>query len=391
MNRRSGLGSGGRRCVSIALQSVSCGVKIFASWDARMLINRLYSRCCCVTAAALSVLGCESALAAAKGLEPDVVFTDYAPLSDPSELERRVLSPLHALRTNRAIPRSPASARDQSIDLAQERFALYVPSTAPPADGYALLVFVPPWEEATVPPRWTSELDRHVTIFVTAANSGNKASVLDRREPLALLAAHNVMERYHVDPSRVYVGGFSGGSRVAMRLALGYPDLFHGALLNAGSDPIGNAQIPLPTAELMHRFQESTRLVYLTGGSDTPRLEMDRHSRRSMQEWCVFDVRTVATKWASHELAEPLALGLALDALETRSAAEPSKLQQCRRNYELALESALNVAERSLDEGKSKATAKLLERIDERFGGLATPRSVELTKKLLAETRRTDD
>src|SRR5437879_3459051 len=94
-----------------------------------------------------------------------------------------------------------------------------------------------------------------------AARSGNDASVLARREPLALLAAHNLMQRYPVDPERVYVGGFSGGARVAMRLALGYPDLFRGAILNAGSDPIGGAEIPLPPRDMFMRFQSSKRIV----------------------------------------------------------------------------------------------------------------------------------
>jgi poly(3-hydroxybutyrate) depolymerase len=105
-------------------------------------------------------------------------------------------------------------------------------------------------------------------ILVSAANSGNGAGVLNRREPLALLAAENIMRSYPLDPERVYIGGFSGGSRMALRIARGYPDVFHGALLNAGSDPIGNAQIPLPPQELLRQFQESTRVVYVTGAHD---------------------------------------------------------------------------------------------------------------------------
>jgi pimeloyl-ACP methyl ester carboxylesterase len=57
----------------------------------------------------------------------------------------------------------------------------------------------------------------------------------------------------------------SGGSRVALRLALGFPDVFRGAFLNAGSDPIGDAQTPLPPAELFSRFQEMTRLAARIG------------------------------------------------------------------------------------------------------------------------------
>ena len=67
--------------------------------------------------------------------------------------------------------------------------------------------------------------------------------------------------RYPIDPKRVYVGGLSGGSRAAEMTALAYPDVFRGALLNAGSDPIGGeAGIYLPPAELFRRFQE-TKLV----------------------------------------------------------------------------------------------------------------------------------
>jgi hypothetical protein len=55
---------------------------------------------------------------------------------------------------------------------------------------------------------------------------------------------------------------------MALRSARGYPDVFHGALLNAGSDPIGNAQSPLPPQELLRQFQESTRVVYVTGAHD---------------------------------------------------------------------------------------------------------------------------
>lgn len=216
----------------------------------------------------------------------------------------------HCTRRRRPTARP---ACEQPIDLANEKFTLYVP-TRTPAKGYALLVFVPPWREAVVPPHWIAALDRHDMIFVSASNSGNDANVLDRREPLALLAAHNVRQRYPVDPDRVYIGGFSGGSRVAMRLAVAYPDVFRAALLNAGSDSIGDGQLPLPAAELVRQFQDSTRLVYLTGQDDSVGLDQDVRSRESMQEWCAFDLQTQLLLRAGHEAAGPAALNRALDA-----------------------------------------------------------------------------
>ncbi len=86
-----------------------------------------------------------------------------------------------------------------------------------------------------MPPSWKTVLDDKGVIFVSAAKSGNAENAIGRRMPLALLATHNIVQKFTVDTERVYVSGFSGGSRIALRLALGYPDLFKGAFLNAGS------------------------------------------------------------------------------------------------------------------------------------------------------------
>src|SRR3981189_1150663 len=205
------------------------------------------------------------------GLRNGVVFTEYSPLSTSTELVRRLFSPLTALRVNQEAARMGKALRGQPINLAGESFSIYVPAHTP-LHGYSLLVFVPPWSRAEVPFQWIPALDRHDMILVTPANAGNDANTVDRRETLDLLAAHNAMAQYSVDPQQVYIGGFSGGSRVALRLALGYPDVFHGALLNAGSDPVGTADVPLPPADLFRRFQESTRLVYVTGERDDAHL-----------------------------------------------------------------------------------------------------------------------
>jgi pimeloyl-ACP methyl ester carboxylesterase len=107
----------------------------------------------------------------------------------------------------------------------------------------------------------------------------------------------------------------SGGARVALRLALGYPDVFHGALLNAGSDPIGTLDVPLPPADLFRRFQESTRLVYLTGERDEENLGRDVDSRRSLDKWCAYDVLTQTEPRTGHELADASAFSRSLEAL----------------------------------------------------------------------------
>jgi len=314
------------------------------------------------------------------GLRTDVVFTEYSPLSSITELARRLLSPLSALRLDQYAAGVGKTLGGQPIDLAKERYSIYVPSSPHSSTGtYSLLVFVPPWPRAEVPRAWIPVLNRYNTILVTAANSGNDAPTIDRREPLALLAAHNAMVQYPVNPQQVYIGGFSGGARIALRLALGYPDVFHGALLNAGSDSIGTADVSLPPTALFRSFQESIRLVYLTGERDEENLARDMYSRRSLNEWCVFDLVTQTEPRTAHELADASGFGRSLQALLSPRESHPDKLAECRTRIEQELSTELQQVETAFGRGESKLAKQLLTKIDARYGGLAAPRSIQLT------------
>ena len=324
-----------------------------------------------------------AAAAPATGTWTETVFDSYTPLSGSAELSRRMLSPLTAERIHIALRNAHQRQSAQAIDIAGEKFVLHVPAREP-AQGYALMVFVPPWEDARMPAQWIDAFDRHGMIFVSAAGSGNAANVLDRREPLALLAAHNVQQRYRVDASRVYVGGFSGGSRVALRLALGYPDLFRGVLLNAGSDPIGDAAIPLPPTALFRQFQQSTRVVYLTGGHDAEHLEQDARSRRSLQEWCVEDISIEKMPWSGHETADPAALGRALTALSVQPQRDAEKSAACQRRIDEQLAARTGAIENLIGRGARSEARAALQDLDARYGGLGAPPSIELWRQIEA-------
>lgn len=304
----------------------------------------------------------------------DALFTGSFVLSDRTELARRTLSPLNALRQREQVAHGPA------IDPAREKFTLHVPAEAPPR-GYALMVYVSPWPGATVPSGWGPILDRHGMIFVSAANAGNDAQTFERREPLALLAARNVMARYPIDPQRVFVGGFSGGSRVAERLALAYPDLFRGALLDAGSDPIGDA-LPPPPADLFRRFQEGARLVYLTGEHDDFHLNGDRLSQRSMRAWCVFGIDAETMAWTGHDQADPASLDRALDALVKPTQVDPDRLALCRARLDQEMTAKFHEIEDLRAGGKLDDAWAQLAKLDAHYGGLAAARTLELAARL---------
>src|SRR4029077_9006607 len=220
----SGVGNQGPWLIQVefppARERVATSRALFATTVVLQAWHRAARMACCVLATlqmALSVVLAAEPEANAPGLHRDVVFSEYSPLASSAELMRRLLSPLAAWQVKESVAHGGEALREQEVNLAEEHFALYVPAHAP-SQGYGLLVFVAPWQGAALPRGWDSVLERYDIVFVSAANSGNDANVLGRREPLAVLAATNVMRRLKIDPQRVYIGGFSGGSRVALRL-----------------------------------------------------------------------------------------------------------------------------------------------------------------------------
>jgi hypothetical protein len=311
------------------------------------------------------------------GLQRDVIFSAYSPLSRSTEIARRALSPL----ANVEVARFSAQLRPQAIDLAQEIFSVYVPAQRP-SRGYGVLVFIPPWQDARLPPGWARGLDEHGVIFVSAAKSGNEENVIDRRIPLALLGAYNIMQRYPIDPERVYVGGFSGGSRVAMRTALAYPDLFRGVLLNAGSDPLGSAEALLPPDDLFAQFQGSTRVVYVTGTDDSWNIQRDLVSRDSMTAWCVFGTRVESMLKVGHDAATMYSLRRALATLDQRVPVDPEKLSACRARVGKELAADLQRVADLLEQDKPHDAWRSLTKLDIRYGGLAATESIQLEQRI---------
>lgn len=337
--------------------------------------------------AAVALLLVLDACAASYGrVEDNVVFTQYSPLSRNAEVARRALPPLTYRRIQEMLAARQHELAEQTIDLAKEKFDIYVPTGAPPPEGYGLLVFIAPWSEPTRPRVWRGPLDRHRLIFVSAQRSGNDTSVLDRRIPLALLAYENVRARFPVDDKRVYVTGLSGGSRVAEMVALAYPDIFRGAILNAGADPIdGQDGIYKPPVELFRAFQRS-RLVYITGDQDDNNQHQDDVSQDSMRNACVFDLKTEFALELGHQALDSISLDRALDALDEPRSVDAAELTRCNTRVEREIAAKLAEAAAAITRGDRSGARGQLKAIDARFGGLAAAGILELDARLATQS-----
>jgi dienelactone hydrolase len=331
--------------------------------------------------AALLIVALAAAPAAAGEIQPDAVLSAYPTLATNAEIARRVLSPLANQVLHQRLSGSGQALSAQAIDLAKERYLVFTPAGPPPPGGWGLLVFVPPWDQARLPAGWAQVLEKQGLLFVTPAHAGNDQSPLGRREPLAL-AALGLMNRLPIDRRRVYVGGFSGGSRMALRLALAYPDVFSGALLNAGSDPIGQPTLPLPPADLFERFQTHTRLVFATGLEDTGNLNLDAAARRSLREHCVAGIESVPVPRQGHAPPDPTAFAEALRKLEQPPAADTEAARACRASLKAKADAAVADAEAALAAGHSADARARLEAADRRYGGLTATRALALAARL---------
>src|SRR5262249_36903390 len=138
---------------------------------------------------------------------------------------------------------------------------------------------------------------------------------------------------------------------------------------------------PLPPADLFQRFQESTRVVYLTGERDEENLALEARSKRSLDKWCVFDVISQSEPRTAHELADTATFGRSLDALLGARQPSSGKLASCRQRIEQELGKELGRVDSALARGDSSGAKQLLNKIDADYGGLAAPRSVELSTR----------
>jgi poly(3-hydroxybutyrate) depolymerase len=153
----------------------------------------------------------------------------------------------------------------------------FVPESYDGTEEYGLFVWVNPGDGPWVDPSWIEVLRKRKLIMVSALNSGNEKFVW-RRMGLALDAVCGVKTSYRINQQRVYIGGFSGGGRVASTIAMHYPDVFVGGYYQGGvnyfepvtveaepEDKVFPAAYGAPDPKFLHPAKTQTRHVLMAG------------------------------------------------------------------------------------------------------------------------------
>lgn len=141
-----------------------------------------------------------------------------------------------SLANPRRSPKQPANVLNYNLSLDKERFFIVTPDKIDPDKEYGLIVFINSTDRLQLlPPGWEPVLKERDFLYVAPFNCGNRRNMVER-ESIAVLCALSMMEKYSIDPNRIYVAGMSGGAQMASQVAFLQPDLFKGTIQNCGTN-----------------------------------------------------------------------------------------------------------------------------------------------------------
>jgi predicted esterase len=150
-------------------------------------------------------------------------------------------------------------------------------------------------------------MDQQNLIYIAANDSGNRKPV-NRRMVLAIMAIRALAQGHSFGNERIIIAGFSGGGRVASKLASQYPEVFTGTLYICGVDYWKKDQTPKVERLLQNRF------VFLTGSRDFNLDETKRIYRRYIKAGAQ-QSKLMVIPGMSHEHPDATALTEALKFL----------------------------------------------------------------------------
>jgi predicted esterase len=186
------------------------------------------------------------------------------------------------------------------------RFRVRVPQAQAPS---GILVFVKPVDSGELPAGWAATLDQRNLIWVAADDFGNER-LSAQRVLVALMALKLVQNTQAFDAKRVYIGGMSGGGRIASQIITRFPQRFAGALYVVGAD------FWMPTEPLKSQVT-AKRYVFITGAKDFNLRDMKsvygKYRAAGAKQALLMNLPALG-----HEYPQPEELGKAIDFLDAR-------------------------------------------------------------------------
>lgn len=172
-----------------------------------------------------------------------------------------------------------------------------------------VLIFVSPTDSGEPPATWLPLLQQKQLSWIAAVGFGNQR--LSAQRVLAAMMALELVRKSALDRNRIYIGGMSGGGRIASETATRFPQKFTGALYIVG------ANFWMPKDTRLRQRAAANRYVFITGEKDFNRSEMRRvysiYQSSGLASSLLMDLPAYA-----HQYPDVEQLGKAIDFLDAR-------------------------------------------------------------------------
>jgi poly(3-hydroxybutyrate) depolymerase len=174
---------------------------------------------------------------------------------------------------------------------------------------HGVLVFVHPHPGGEPPEGWAEILDRRNLIWISPEGFGNDRAGA-QRALVTLLALKHLARSAQLDFDRRYVGGMSGGGKIASQVLARFPAFFSGALCIVGADYVK------PDASLKSEMA-GKRVVFMTGDRDFNHYDVNEVYKRFLANG-VTRSHLVDTRGFGHAYPDARQLDAALALLDPR-------------------------------------------------------------------------
>lgn len=206
--------------------------------------------------------------------------------SSPSELQSAAgsLSPGHEANAavgaesridwvfalaNQSPKSPPAELAEADYRATEQRYERYVPANVTRDRPQPVLLFISPGGRGMAAAAWKPVCDEHGMIYASPHGAGNDCPTA-RRVRIVLDVLDDLRRLTAVDPERTYLGGFSGGGRIACAVAFSLPEYFGGVV------PVCAAGDLRTEPWLRHRVIDRLSVAHVTGETDFNRGEVER-------------------------------------------------------------------------------------------------------------------
>lgn len=171
--------------------------------------------------------------------------------------------------SNQSLTEPPKQWLKEPYDATQQHYDIQVPKNSDAKTAAPLILFISPSERPAAMNEWGNACRRSGIIIASPYRAGNNCPG-PRRIRIVLDVLGDIRSKFAIDPDRTYIGGFSGGGRMACGIGFSLPEYFGGVI------PVCAGGELRTESWLRQRVIDRLSVAQLTGTTDFNRGEVER-------------------------------------------------------------------------------------------------------------------